>query len=315
MKILFLGADLLLRLMRYDCRAVRVPATEDAAAVLSDNRDADFLLVAGAVGEKPLAALDAVRGVAKNMGIPVVWVTIEDPNHFEKFAAQAEGADVICTSDGVLVPEYQRRFPNAIVEWVPLAAQPKLHFPMPMAEDASDLVILANHYDNDDRQLAASVVVDPLLDAGYSMKLYSYSRAKWPEKYDSYYAGETKFSDCATYYPTGRVAIGISNQWHNTLMCSMRIFEVLACGMPMIAFQSDAFPTLGFQNSLPDLSVDGHFVWVDNGDDAKMAMDTILRNPDKARAMAERGRQFVLERHTYAHRLDTIYSAVKRLPE
>jgi len=100
------------------------------------------------------------------------------------------------------------------------------------------------------------------------------------------------------------------DMYHGTAMTSMRTFEVLACGKPLLAYQSTAYAQLGFENGL-------HFRWVGSGAEALDCAHHLLNSAGAALVMAEEGRQFVLAHHTYAHRLQRILTAIngKAKPE
>jgi spore maturation protein CgeB len=240
-----------------------------------------------------------------------VWQTVEDPNSYTAFLPQAAGYDVIATSDADLIPQYRDRFPGSRVIWLPMAAQPALHTPRALVENPADLVLIANWYTNDARSAAIRTVLDPLLAEGMTLALYAYQTPPfvWPDPYARWWRAKTVCYDVATYYPGGRVALGMNNQAWGTAMCSMRTFEVLACGKPFLSFHSDAYARLGFINAGPDLDA-GHFVWIDNPADAVRAAKSLLARTADAQEMADRGRAFVLEHHCYAHRLQTICEAL-----
>jgi|GEM_PF-4528514 len=91
-------------------------------------------------------------------------------------------------------------------------------------------------------------------------------------------------------------------------MTSQRTFEALACTKPYLTVPSDAYEPLGFRNG-------EHMAWVKSAPEALDAYD-LLAGPEGA-AMAERGRAFVMQHHTYRHRLQRILDAVdgKAKPE
>jgi spore maturation protein CgeB len=283
---------------------------DEIARDIGQHRDAALAYAMNTTGPAVGARLRALAEMCRRVGIPTVWTTIEDPNSFGTFVSQAQGFDLICTSDAVLIPQYQEHYPTAKVIWLPLAAQPALHQPAPTNEDAADFVLIANWYEGEARLEGVRTVVEPLVDAGHTLALYAYARCRWPEKYWRWWRGATSCYDVATYYPHGRVALGMNNQAWGTAMCSMRTFEALACGKPFLSFHSDAYERLGFANAGADLRDAGHFVWVRDATDAVRAAENLLTRPEEAEAMAERGREFVLSHHTYTHRLHAIREAL-----
>lgn len=303
LKVLFLGAEFLRPLWAPDIAVpVAIDLCQPLEAQLAPHADAHFAYAMNTAPAR-VPALHAARDRCRQLGIPTVWHTIEDPNSFGAFVAQAEGFDLVCTSDGVCVPDYARRYPGATVRWVPLAAQPAIHVPRPVAPDAADFVLIANWYTNDARRTGVATVVDPVLEAGYTLHLYAYAQPAWPARYRRVWRGATSYLEVARWYPTGRVALGLNNQARGTQMTSMRTFEALACGKPMIAASSEAYAALGFRDAV-------HFVWSRSREETLDAAFQLLRHPEGAAAMAARGRDEVLAHHTYRHRLQTIREAL-----
>lgn len=304
LKVLFLGAEFMLPYWAPEVDAVAVNLHEPPEPQIEPHRDAAFAYAMNTGGGENVPKLHAARDYCRALGIRTVWHTIEDPNSFGTFFQQAAGFDLIATSDEEMIPEYVRWFgAETRAVWLPLAAQPAMHAPRPTERSATDLVLIANWYTNDARLAAVRTVLDPLLDDGLTLSLYAYAHPTWPAKYRRWWRGATSCYDVATYYPTGRIALGMNNQAWRTAMCSMRTFEALACGRPFLSFHSDAYERLGFVNG-------EHFFWTDDPDDARETALALLLDPQGADRMAERGRAFVLEHHTYAHRLRTLLGAL-----
>jgi spore maturation protein CgeB len=103
------------------------------------------------------------------------------------------------------------------------------------------------------------------------------------------------------------VVLGLNNQRSGfdgrarTLMTSMRTFEALACGKPLLAAHSDAYERLGLAHG-------EHLAVVSTPQETLDWADRLLGV--RGHRMAEAGRHFVLERHTYGHRLSTIAEIV-----
>lgn len=303
--VLSLGAKFMEPFWAPECRLLSVPmeSEEEAAAFVKAHPEAAFAYAMN-MAPAPPPVWYAARDACRERGIPTVWHTIEDPNSHEAFLPQGKHFDVVATTDCALCPTYARRFPLARVVWLPLAAQPALHFPKPEAADAADFVLLANWYENPARAEGVRAVVDPLLEAGHSLALFSYPTHRWPAKYDRWWRGGTKYLEVASYYPAGRVALGLNNQNCGTAMTSMRTFEALACGKPMLAAASTAYAALGFEWGK-------HFFWADGPAASLEIAARLLQRPEEAAALARRGREFVLQTHSYRERLRTLLGAVK----
>lgn len=249
---------------------------------------------------------------ARRHGKPLAWWTIEDPNSFATFLPQAALADVVFTSDEACVPRYVQALGHTRVHWLPLACAPELHRPSPLLREASEFVLSANWYTNEARLESVRRVVDPLLEDGHSLTLYSYDHPsfRWPAPYQTAWRGATSYLTTSEQYRSGRVVLGLNGQRSgldghaHTVMTSMRTFEALACGKPLLTSESDAYARLGFVNH-------EHLIWSANPAQTRAAAARLLGQ--EGEQIARQGRAFVLNRHTYAHRLDTLTQAALNL--
>jgi spore maturation protein CgeB len=283
-----------------------LPFLASCARFVERPEEADFALSMNIYehseeGKQRLAA-------ARDAGKPLAWWTIEDPNSFNDFLPQAAEADFVFTTDGACVEQYQRLLGHARVHWLPLACAPDIHCPLPIADGATDFVVSANWYLNEARLWAVETVVDPLLKVGHDLTLFCYEGwPMWPQRYERFWGGQTSYLTTAEQYRRGRVVLGLNNQRSGmdghavTHMTSMRTFEALACGKPLLASHSDAYGRLGFVNG-------EHMAWAaDPAETLRWA--GLLLGPEGER-VARAGREFVLAHHTYAHRLRRIAEAV-----
>ena len=83
---------------------------------------------------------------------------------------------------------------------------------------------------------------------------------------------------------------------------SNRLFDVLACGTPVI---SD--PVTGLEALF-----DGAVLEYHSPDELRLLVDDVLADPDAARARAARGRATVLAAHTFDHRAEALLAALAR---
>ncbi|HEX2248886.1 MAG TPA: glycosyltransferase [Gemmatimonadales bacterium] len=86
---------------------------------------------------------------------------------------------------------------------------------------------------------------------------------------------------------------------------TIRIFEALACGIPLICSPWEDTEHL--------FSPGKDYLIARNGLEMRQHMRALLDDPDSARAMAEQGRRTVLERHTCAHRVDELMAILSQL--
>ena len=283
-KIYALGCDFLL------------PYLEPFGRFVEQPEEADFFLAMNSIVPGATQTLAEARRWHK----PLAWWTIEDPNAFEMTLEQAQQADVVFTTDAACIPSYRVRLGHDRVFWLPLACSPAFHHPLGLVEAASDFVISANWYQNQARLWGVETVVEPLWRAGYTLTLFCYTAFMWPPPYHPFWQGETSCRTVAEQYRHGRVVLGVNNQRsgmdgrEKTYMTSMRTFEALACGKPFLAAHSDAYEKLGLIHG-------EHMAWVERPADTLAWAERLLER--EGERLAQKGREFVLTHHTYAHRL------------
>ncbi len=79
---------------------------------------------------------------------------------------------------------------------------------------------------------------------------------------------------------------------------TIRVFETLACGIPLVSAPWEDRENL--------FTPGEDFRVARNGDQMRGHLRALLAEPEQARALAERGRQTILARHTCAHRVDEL---------
>jgi len=86
---------------------------------------------------------------------------------------------------------------------------------------------------------------------------------------------------------------------------TIRVFEALACGIPLICAPWEDAEGL--------FSPESDYLIAKSGKEMRQQIAGLLSDRDAAHAMAERGRQTILERHTCGHRVDQLLSIMAEL--
>ena len=309
------------------------PYCDEYVDFVDDPGVADFVLMMNTGGAGCMDLLKFARQTADKYEIPFCFWTIEDPNAYLGFLAQAKVADYVFTSDGALLPQYRKDLGHNRVHWLPLAASEAYHRPLPLREDATDAVFSGNWYDSQwvARKWGVDTVILPLAEAGYSITTFSLDEPPYPilMQAPNRWIGPSDplspgyYSAVAQQYTFGKIVLGVNNQRSHmdgrglTTMTSMRTPEALACGKPFLASQSDAYKALGLLDA-------GYYImgvadtpeqtlsWVENMIDLDKPAG---RSPSaRAMAMGENGRHFVLEHHTYGRRMERIMACLQGDP-
>jgi spore maturation protein CgeB len=86
---------------------------------------------------------------------------------------------------------------------------------------------------------------------------------------------------------------------------TIRVFESLACGIPLI--------TAPWDDSERLFKVGTHFLMAHSPKEMRDHLRLLLADPDLARTLARRGRRKILARHTCAHRVDELLAIADEL--
>jgi spore maturation protein CgeB len=121
------------------------------------------------------------------------------------------------------------------------------------------------------------------------------------------YGGYLPNLDAPSEYGAARLTVHIPRQQYSSDMTgipTIRIFEALACGIPLICSP---------WRDTEHLFEEGDYLMVRNGEEMEHAIEHLLRDKAAADAQALRGLQTILSRHTCAHRAEQLTSICEEL--
>lgn len=254
---------------------------------------------AESVGLPPLSALVAW---CRERGIPTVFWNKEDPVHFDKFKQAAQLFDVVLTTDADCIGRY-RALPHLRarrVEALPFAAQPRLHHPISLRDTREPVPAFGGTYYRN-RHPERRAQLEVLLDAARPSGLVIFDRTHgqesdsvgFPERFAPHIRGGLPYDEMVAAYKRYRVFLNANSVVASPTMFSRRVFELLACGTPVVST-----PSAGMQELFGDI-VDA----VDTADAARAAIGRLLTDDDLWRQRSAAGIRRVHGEHTYAHRL------------
>lgn len=146
----------------------------------------------------------------------------------------------------------------------------------------------------------SAATVEGRADARYTFKVFG---VRYPEDglqalegAGIAYGGYLPNLDAVETYARSRLTLHVPRQQYSAVMTgipTIRVFEALACGIPLISAPWEDSEAL-FRP--------GDFLFVRDGAEMTEAMRRLLADPDEARAQAARGLETVLARHTCVHR-------------
>lgn len=239
---------------------------------------------------------------ASTHGIPLVFWNKEDPVHHQKFMVTAKLADHIFTTDANMCDSYREKTGNPSAHALPFAAQPALHFPAVLEGRRQQSCFAGSWYG--DRHEARGECMRWLLRAGNRHGLVIYDRNHgsgnftFPEEYHPAIRGGLPYKELCAEYRNYRVFLNVNSVTDSPTMFSRRVFELMACGTPVISTQARGIEEL-FQSKA---------VWlVDSEEQADEAIRILLADDVEWRRRSLLGIRDVFANHTYAHRLNQLF--------
>jgi spore maturation protein CgeB len=245
----------------------------------------------------------------KKIGIPTVFWNKEDPPHFDNFIKTACRFDWIFTTDANCVPRYRDRCGHERVFALPFAAQPAIHNPVLSGPRNEKICFAGAYYADrfDARRDAMELLLGPALD--FDLDIYDRMHGavgpgtenyRFPDEYRPYILGRLEYKDMMSAYRHYRAFLNVNSVRDSETMFSRRVFELLACGTPVVSTES-----LGVRKMFP-----GIVPIATNAEEARAAIAELLTDDQSWRRRSALGIRRVMQAHTYSHRLREVCETI-----
>lgn len=251
------------------------------------------------------ALLDLIPKVKSKM--PLVFWNKEDPMHYDRYLPIAKSANIIFTTDSNKVADYQRDVPDAQVYAVPFAAQQRICNPSGRFGKPAESVCFAGSYygvGHDERKRQMDALLPSIIEfngAIYDrMSSVDSDRYKFPEQYHAYIRPSVPFSEVVKLYKKFKVFLNVNTIVDSPTMMSRRVYELLACGTPVVSTPSKAL----------EAQFSGIVQIANNAKEANIIIDKLLNDEFFWDKISHLGYREVMQKHTYAHRMRNITSAL-----
>jgi spore maturation protein CgeB/SAM-dependent methyltransferase len=249
----------------------------------------------------PGRELPELVAACKARGIPTVFWNKEDPVHFDNFIDNAKHFDCVLTTAAEAMPKYAERT-SARVGVLQFAAEETLHNPVDSSQRNGRVCFAGSYYAtrfedrrNDQRMLleAASKYAFDIYDRNHDPKASAPSDFAFPGDLARFVRGRLPYAEMGKAYRSYSVFLNVNSVVDSPTMFSRRVFELLACGTPVVSTWSRGTEeTFG-----KDL------VWhVRDREEAEYAIGTLLSDPREWRRRSLAGIRAVLGAHTFRHR-------------
>ncbi len=232
--------------------------------------------------------------------MPTVFWNKEDPSNFDHFIEAARYFDFVFTTDIHSIPRYRKILGHDNVFDLMFAAQPRLHNPIDKDKEKIGKVAFAGTWYNQkhaSRRKDLHLLLTPALD--YEVHIYDrmfeykHKNYLFPDIYQHCIKGFLTYDEMIAVYKKYSVFLNVNSVSDSPTMFSRRVFELLACGTPVISSYSR-----GIKELFPGL-----IRLCRTEADTRQYLQELLDNKEYRDGLALQGQREVFSRHTYKHRL------------
>jgi spore maturation protein CgeB len=248
----------------------------------------------------------------RQAGLPTIFWNKEDPVHYEQFLDSARNFDVVLTTDQDRIPAYRAALGHDRIAALPFAAQPRIHNPVALPEGRNDRVCFAgSYYANrfDERRAEMEMLLDAA--TGFPLDIFDRNHGTtgpgsehflFPDRFQPFIRGRLPYRQVLRAYKQYRVFLNVNSVIDSPTMFSRRVFELLACGTPVVSTWCRGIEEL----------LGSDVVWlVRDADQAREAIATLLTDKDEWNRRSLEGIRRVMTAHTYRHRFQTVLAAAE----
>ncbi|MFV1952016.1 MAG: glycosyltransferase [Nitrospinota bacterium] len=240
---------------------------------------------------------EGVKTILWTTDVPIGFVPILEaaPHYNYVFTCGTEAYDIL---KGVGVKQ---------LHWLPFACDPQFHRPVSLSSEeteryGADICFIGSYYPNRERILEEIVDFNPGIWGPGWERLPDRSPLRRNIK-----GSKTGPDEWIKIYSASGIALAIHyKDPENKVPChqaSPRVYEVLACGSLLI---------VDSQKDVLSIFVPGEdLVVFKDTNDLKRLLPYYLEHKDEARRIAKRGREKVINQHTYKHRVEEMLRIVR----
>ncbi len=258
----------------------------------------------------PRPAVVELLEAAREAGVPTVFWNKEDPAHFEDFLDTARLFDRVYTTDVNCLDAYREALGHDRVGVLAFAAQPAIHNPVrthgqgPTRDVAFAGTYFAHKFPERREQLdlllGAALDASPRMETG--LEIFSRFQGKdenyrFPAEYEPHVVGSLDYPRMLTAYRDYKVFLNVNSVVDSPSMCARRIFEISACGTPVVTTPSAAVGEFFPQDEV--------FV-ATSREQASDLLRALVRSPELRDRATHRAQRRIWREHTYGIRAQQV---------
>jgi hypothetical protein len=235
---------------------------------------------------------------ARKRAIQTIFWNKEDPVHFERFLERARLFSHVFTTDANCISEYRVRLGHDRVDVLPFAAQPSIHHPIEAENRDGAVCFAGTYYGNrhEQRRSDMDFILRPAIPFGLEIydRQFGVKGYSFPEVYQNCIKGRLDYEDMVKAYKRYRVFLNVNSVKQSPTMFSRRVFELLACGTPVISTYSQG---------IVELLGEDVVAFTQSESDTRRHLERLLGDDEEWAIASARGIRKVMSKHTYGHRL------------
>lgn len=287
------------------------------------DREVDLLLVESAwhgnndewatlIGKHAKQAPELMEVVTwcRASGIPTVFWNKEDPPHFATFIGTAKLFDHVLTTDSEKIPSYQRDLGHKSVTVMPFAAQTEIHTPARngIERGIRDVAFGGMYFQHkykerrDQMDLLLGGAIDAEAKTGSRLEVFSRylgsdEKYQFPGELGERVVGSLPYEKMLSAYRAYKLFLNVNTVTNSPTMCARRLFEIPACGTPVVTTPSKA---------VGEYFASDEILVADSRKQAENLVRTMLNSPELRDRTVHRAQRRIWDQHTYAHRAEAI---------
>jgi len=275
------------------------------------NDDAWQYRVASYAAPPDRTSLPSMLKWCRQNGVPTVFWNKEDPVHFSRFIESARRFDAVLTTDADCVPRYRKAAGHERVFAMPFAAQPEIHNPIRDEERLARACFAGSYYADrhDARRVDMESILEPALEFPFDIFDRNYGAAggetTFPERFHGAIRGRLEYDEMVRAYRRYRVFLNVNSVKDSPTMFSRRVFELLACGTPVVS---------SYARGIVELLGEDAVLIAESAAETRVHLERLLGDEEAWARTSALGLCRVHAAHTYLDRIAEAWDAVGLAP-
>lgn len=243
-------------------------------------------------------------------GIPTVFWNKEDPPHYADFIGSAGLFDLVLTTDSNKAPQYRKELGHDSVAVMPFAAQTEIHSPARngIEREVRGVAFGGMYFAHKFRErreqmdLLLGGAIDAEKKTGEKLEVFSrylgdIEKYQFPGELGDHVVGSLSYDRMLRAYRAYKVFLNVNTVTNSPTMCARRLFEITACGTPVVTTPSSA---------VREYFGEDEILVAASRKQAENHLRSLVQSPELRDRMVHRAQRKIWDAHTYTHRAEAI---------